>query len=97
MLPEKRHSLPRWELTREGQIVGWIQEIQIGRATRHFFKATGIDPENGNHVNLETSTNFDDRVQAVNNFQNHPEQSAHRHSGIMRSDPPGASTHGRLG
>jgi len=50
MAPERRSSMPRWELKRDGRIIGWIQEIRIGRATRHFFKAIGVDPENGDRV-----------------------------------------------
>lgn len=94
MLPEKRHSLPRWELTREGQIVGWIKEIQVGRATRHFFNATGIDPKNGNHVNLESPTGFEDAVRAIDDFRDHPEKSVHRSSGIIRHESPGPRSHG---
>ena len=97
MLPEKRNSLPRWELTRDGAVIGWIQETHIGRSTRHFFNSIGVDPDNGNHVDLESSTDFEERVRVVHEFHAHPEGSVHRRSGILRDESPGSSTYGRLG
>jgi hypothetical protein len=89
MLPEKRSSLPRWELKRDGKVIGWIQEFHMARVTRHFFEAIGIDPENGNHVSLEMSTDFEQRVEVIKDFHEHPERSVHRRSGLRFA--PGAN------
>lgn len=85
MLPEKRNALPRWELKRDGIVVGWIHEVHIGRTTRPFFTCIGVDLENGNLVNLGNSADFGDRVRVVHEFRAHPERSVHRLSGIIRS------------
>lgn len=97
MLPEKRNSMPRWELSRDGTVIGWIQETQIGRSTRHFFNSIGVDPENGNHVNLESSTDFEERVRVIHEFHLHPEASVHRDARIFGNESPGSGSHGRLG
>jgi hypothetical protein len=74
MIPASRLALPRWEVSVDGEVVGWIQESKIGRSTVTFYKALGVHPETGRHVNLENSTDLDERVRVLLDFHENPER-----------------------
>lgn len=78
MIPARRHDLPEWEISRDHQVIGWVREWHASTSSRPFYSAIGIDPDNGNRVNLESSGDRDERIQAVHEFHDHPEASPHR-------------------
>lgn len=65
-------ELPRWEVSVDTRVVGWVQAHMIGRSSVVFYKATGIDPE-GRPIDLENSANLDERVEVVVAFHRDPE------------------------
>ena len=73
MIPVSRTALPRWEVSAEAIIIGWVQEHRIGRSTVIFYKAFGIHPETHQIVNLENSTDRDERVRIILEFHERPE------------------------
>lgn len=77
--PVRRDALPQWEVVDDdGVVVGFISEERIGRHGRQvFYKATGINPETGEHINLELSGDFDERLQAIAEFRTNPAASVH--------------------
>ena len=72
MLPSKRDELPRWELTRDGRIIGWVRSLRIGHSTPMFYEAIGVDPA-GERVSLECSGDRDERIAQVAAFDVDPE------------------------
>ncbi|MCU1524840.1 MAG: hypothetical protein JWO18_1734 [Microbacteriaceae bacterium] len=78
LAPATRFELPVWELTHDGQVIGWVCEKVIAHCTSHFFHSIGIDPDTDRVIDLEMSTDFDERVLSVRAFHIHPEQSVHR-------------------
>lgn len=74
MVPATRTALSRWEISIDGEVIGWVQEQKIGRSSVMFFKATGVHPETGREVNLENSTDRDERVRTIVDFHEHPEK-----------------------
>jgi hypothetical protein len=84
MIPARRNDLPEWEISLDHQVIGWVREWHASTSSRPFYRAIGIDPDNGNRVNLENSSDRDERVQAVQAFHDYPDTSPHRQSGIIR-------------
>ena len=83
MIPTRRNGLPGWEISRDGHVIGWVRQWSASTSSRPFYRAIGIDPENGNRVNLENSGDREERIHAVHEFQDHPETSPHRQSGVI--------------
>ena len=71
MLPSKRNALPEWEVKLDGKVIGWVHEKHIGKSSRPFYEAIVIHP-NGRHFSLENSTDFEDRLNVVSDFQVRP-------------------------
>jgi hypothetical protein len=84
MIPARRNDLPEWEISRDHQVIGWVREWHPSTSSRPFYRAIGIDPDNGNRVNLENSGDREERIQVVKEFHDHPEASPHRRSGVIR-------------
>jgi hypothetical protein len=72
-VPISRTSLPRWEYTLDGIVVGWVEEVRIGRSTRRFYRAVAVHPETGHRVVLEVSADREERVLVLADFRAHPE------------------------
>ena len=72
MRPASRTALPRWEVSLDGVVLGWVQQQKIGRSSSVFYKATGIHPVTGAHVNLENSIDFEERCETVVDFHRRP-------------------------
>lgn len=83
MLPSTRRGSerPRWEVSVEGTVIGWIDENMIGRSSVVFYFATGIHPENGREYRLENSTDFHERVEVLRQFHLDP-MSSRQHLGL---------------
>lgn len=84
MIPARRNDLPEWEISLDHQVIGWVREWHASTSSQPFYRAIGIDPENTNRVNLESSGDRNERIQTVHEFHDHPEASPHRRSGIIR-------------
>ena len=84
MIPSRRNDLPEWEINRNGQVIGWVRQWSASTSSRPFYCAIGIDPKNGNRVNLESSGDRDERIRAVHEVHDHPEAGPHRRSGVIR-------------
>jgi len=84
MIPARKTDLPEWEISLNDQVIGWVQEWHASTSSRPFYRAIGVDPDNGHRVNLESSTDRAERITAVQDFHNHPEASPHRLSGLIR-------------
>lgn len=72
MIRTRRSEMPRWEASGDGRVIGWVKAHWIGHASATFYKAYGIDPS-GEVVNLENSTDRDERVRVVVGFNEDPE------------------------
>jgi hypothetical protein len=72
-IPTGRTSLPRWEFTLDGVVVGWVEEVRIGPSTRRFYRAVGVHPATGHRVVLEVSADREERVRVLADFHKHPE------------------------
>lgn len=75
-----RVAFRRWEVRAEegSPVIGWLQEHRIGRSSTLFIEATATDPF-GDVVDLESSPDWDDRLQAVLRFHEYPERELGRH------------------
>lgn len=71
--PERRTSLPRWEVWLDGQRLGWIQEKRLRSARLAFYEAIVPHPSTGQPVSLELHTDRHERVNAIVRFSTHPE------------------------
>lgn len=66
MIPKTRHSLPEWEVTIDGQVIGNIESRPYRSIT--FYRAIGIHRSTGERVNLESSPDIEERVEAIRKF-----------------------------
>lgn len=71
---ERRTSLPRWEVWREGRRLGWIQEKHLRGAKNPFFESIALHPRTGKPLSLELHIDINDRVQALLRFAEHPDE-----------------------
>lgn len=76
--PSRGHPGPRWEVLVGGEVVGWLSARKIGKASRTFYAASGPAPD-GQVVELESSTVFSERVEAVVRFHDDPAGQLGRH------------------
>lgn len=73
MLPERRNSLPRWEVTTDdGTVIGWIQTVALRGAKNRFYRAIAVHQSVGDHVNLELSADWEERVSVIEMFWGDP-------------------------
>jgi hypothetical protein len=88
MIRTRRDEMPRWEVSVDGCVVGWVRAHRIGRGFTTFYEAMGIDPE-GDHIDLENSTDRDERVRIVVAFHEDPEpwRGIHWHPRSPREAP----------
>lgn len=82
LLPESHRAseAPRWELSIEGRVIGWVEERRLRAATASFYFAIGIEQRSGEQFRLEGSTDFADRVAVVRRFDIDP-MTSHQHLG----------------
>jgi len=91
MIPQTRHSLPCWEYSLDGTVVGWVERVRIGKSTRVFYKAIGLHPITGKRVSLENSTDRDERIRVLAAFHHDPSRYSrhYRESVIGKADESG--------
>ena len=70
ILRAKRDDMPRWEVSSEGRVVGWVRSLRIGHSSVRFYEAIGIDPR-GEQGSLECGGDRDERVRVVVAFHEH--------------------------
>lgn len=75
--PKRSTDLREWEVLDRGKVIGTIEEVKLPHAVSTFFHAHGIHPASGEIVNLELSTEFDERVEIIKSFRTDPESSVH--------------------
>lgn len=80
-LPRHPHEHPIWEASVEGELVGRVRRIRIGRCSAYFYNAEAIHPQNGKVYNLENSTEFAGRVEKIVAFHRDP-MSSEQHLGL---------------
>ena len=68
MLPKRQRDRPEWEVSVDGQVIGWITQWQATTSRTLFYRATAIHPANGRQVSLESSPDFDNRVRVIEGF-----------------------------
>ena len=93
MLPATRRPTepPRWEVSTDGRVIGWIDRHRIGGASANFYFATGVHPATGTHYRLESSTDFVERVDVLQLFDIDPMTSRqHLGLGLMPAYRPSA-------
>ncbi len=66
-----------WEVFFNGEAIGLIQPKKLGRTSYPFYQAIGYFPGTGEHVNLELSTDLEERCQVLLEFQRSPQSSVH--------------------
>lgn len=78
-LPPKRlRDLPEWEVTDGRGAAGWLVEKHLGTKSKNvFYHATALHPETGERVDIESSTDFNEMLQAIAAFRADPESSVH--------------------
>lgn len=74
MPPERRTSLPRWEVWLDGRRIGWIQEKHLRGARLPFFDAIVPHPRTGKPTSLELHTDREERARAIVRFADHPDE-----------------------
>jgi hypothetical protein len=72
MIPKRRDDRPQWEVRRDEKVVGWVVEHTIGRSSAVFYRATAVHPDTGELVNLENSTDREERVARIEDFLDDP-------------------------
>jgi len=65
-LPTRRWNEPAsWEVLLDGVPIGRIDEWHTRRARATFYRATVIDGGDGRPIRLESSTDFEERVELI--------------------------------
>jgi hypothetical protein len=77
----RRSERPRWEVSAQGRVIGWVDENVIGGSSAVFYFVTAIHPENGREYRLENSTDFHDRVEVIRRFDLDP-MTSRQHLGL---------------
>jgi hypothetical protein len=80
-----RREPPKWEISLGGQTIGWIRQHQIGRTGRPFFNAVGIFPGSEHHIDLQSSTDHEERLRVLVKFHRDP-MAARQHLGTLPLD-----------
>ncbi|MBO1740736.1 hypothetical protein [Leifsonia sp. TF02-11] len=77
---------PRWEVSVSGRVIGWIDAHQLRGASATFYFATGIHRDTGKGYRLESSTDFEERVEVLRQFHEDP-MSSRQHLGLGLMPP----------
>lgn len=72
MIRTREREMPRWEVSIDGRVIGWVRALRIAGANLTFYEATGIDPD-GASVVLECSSDREERIARVIVFDEDPE------------------------
>lgn len=67
----------QWEISLEGQKIGYLEQVSLGRHNSVFFKAFGYFPGTGEAIALELSPSFEERCQVLASFAADPDSSVH--------------------
>jgi hypothetical protein len=65
LIPARHQRWPAWELTLGDQVIGWIFEIHIRGTVNPFFRAVGVHRPTGVRIELERSTDRQERIDTV--------------------------------
>jgi hypothetical protein len=68
MIPARGERWPVWELSLDGEVIGWVSERHVRGAVNAFYRAVGIHRATGRKIDLELSTDRADRIEAVRRF-----------------------------
>jgi hypothetical protein len=68
MIPARHQRWPVWELSLDQEIIGWIYEIHIRGTIDPFYRAVGVHRATGRHIELERSTDREERIEVVHQF-----------------------------
>jgi hypothetical protein len=64
-----------------GRVIGWIDAHRLRGASATFYYATGVHPDTGEKYRLESSTDFEERVEVLRQFHEDP-MSSRQHLGL---------------
>lgn len=88
LLPPKsyrtRNRPPEWSVWLGGSRIGQIEQWSVRGSSSTFYRATGLHPESGKPIPLESSTDLAERVEKVLACWNGPESYIHRPSWEQR-------------
>ena len=88
MLPRRQRDLPEWEVSTDGQVIGWVSEWHATTTRTIFYRSTAVHPVNGKHVGLESSPDFENRVQAIVDFNADPATGKAHYRELPKTTPP---------
>lgn len=77
----RRSEPPRWEVSVDRRVIGWIDGHTIPGAAATFYFATGVHPSSGKEYRLEGSTDFHERVDVLCRFHDDP-MTSRQHLGM---------------
>lgn len=70
----RRHDPPSWEVTdASGAVVGWVEERHLGSGAKTFYALTGVHPATGERIELQLSTDREERIQKLQDFLSDPD------------------------
>ena len=69
---KRKSEPPRWEVRLGSTVIGWIEARKIGSASATFYFAYGVLRTTGETINLESSIEFDERVDLLRRFHADP-------------------------
>ena len=78
-----RHELPEWDVLVDGKPIGRTQAWRTRGASATFYRASTTDIRNGKPIELESSTDFEERVQKVVDVHADPDAFLTRWKGIF--------------
>jgi hypothetical protein len=69
----RRRERPRWRVRDDdGALLGYVEEVQLRGARNLFYSAVAPHPVSGREVNLQLSTDPDERVEVLVRFRRDP-------------------------
>lgn len=73
----RRHDPPSWEVSdAAGVVVGRLDEVHLPTAGRPFYRLTGRHPTTGELIDLQLSTDRDERLRVLADFLEDPTRHA---------------------
>ena len=75
LAPARASALPEWEVSLDGEVIGWIEEYRRRGMRGSMFRAHGLHPLTGKTWYLNASPDRDERVLAVVKFHREPASS----------------------
>lgn len=76
MLPSRRGELPVFEISLDGEVIGFVHETRLRGAVNPFYRAWGIYPGTTRRIDLQLATGFDMQVDVVRRFHSYPQEFA---------------------